>query len=104
MIAADNEAGAKEVSIHDNTVGANSQVGAGQCHGIIMGSGASRFRIKDNRSGSLVVGGATQGYGVFIMGGNSSEYQVTGNSLGGNLYGGVLNGAPHPTGMVKDNN
>lgn len=33
MIAADNEAGAKEVSIHDNTVGANSQVGAGQCNG-----------------------------------------------------------------------
>ena len=55
MIAADNEAGAKEVSIHDNTVGANSQVGAGQCHGIIMGSGASRFRIKDNRSGNRLI-------------------------------------------------
>ena len=97
------QAGPVEVSIHDNMIGANSQVGAGQCHGIIMGSNASRFRIRDNRIGSLASGGASHGYGVFLMGGASHDYQITGNSVSGNIQGGVLNGAPSPTGIVVGN-
>lgn len=97
------QGGPVEVSIHDNTIGANSQIGAGQCHGIIMGSNASRFRIRDNRIGSLASGGASQGYGVFVMGGASSDYHIVGNSVSGNLSGGVMNGALSPTGVVSGN-
>ena len=97
------QGGPVEVSIHDNQIGANSQIGAGQCHGVIMGSNASRFRVRDNRIGSLASGGASQGYGVFVMGGASSDYHITGNGVSGNLSGGIMNGAPSPTSVVSGN-
>lgn len=97
------QGGPVEVDIHDNIIGANSQVGAGQCHGVIMGSNASRFRIRDNRSGPICSGGSTHGYGIFLMSGNSHDYKIVGNDTSGNLFGSVLNGAPHATGEVHGN-
>lgn len=96
-------AGPVEVSIHNNTIGANSQASVGQFHGILVGANASRFQIRDNRCGSLASGGASQGYGIFVMGGSSSSYHITNNAVSGNLSGGVLNGAPSPTGIVSGN-
>lgn len=94
--------GPVEVSLHDNTIGANSQSAPGLFHGIITGANASRFRIRDNRCGPIASGGSSQGYGIFVMGG-ATDYHLTNNSVSGNIHGGVMNGSPGPTGTVHGN-
>lgn len=96
-------AGPVEVSVHNCNIGANSQQTSGSFHGIVVSANTTRFHLRDNRCGSLASGGVSQGYGIFVLAGASTNYHITNNGVSGNVTGGVLNAAPHATGIDTGN-
>lgn len=96
-------AGPVDTMIHDCVIGDNSASGAGACHGVVMAPNASRFSILDNKIGDVVASaGNNQGFGVFIMAGASTDYNISNNNLKGNRSGALLNASTVP-GIVAGN-
>lgn len=88
------QAGPKNVLLHGNYVGDNSQLSAGTYHGIYVNSNATDFVITNNACKPLPSLGAAnrQGYGILVNAGSSDRYVVRDNLVSGNFTGGVIDG------------
>ena len=74
--------GGTHITINDNIFSVNGATAAGR-HGLVIGTNVTDFSI----TGNTAIG--NPGYGIFISGGSSTRYIVTGNLTTSNTTGGI---------------
>ena len=81
--------------IANNVIGDNSNVGRGVASGIFVAANVSDFIISNNHIGAVFSGqgAANTKWGIEIEKGNSARYVITGNTVVGNVKGGVCDAA-----------
>jgi hypothetical protein len=98
------EAGPVDVNLHGNMIGDNSASQSNFYHGIVAGVGASSFYITSNKIGDLVgSGGNNQNSGVFVNGGGTDNYIISGNDVTGNTTAGISDGGNGSNSIVVNN-
>ncbi|CAB5187170.1 Pectate lyase superfamily protein [uncultured Caudovirales phage] len=91
--------GPKSIIISNNYVGVNSRASYYTYHGITFAAGASEFVVSNNIIGELAgVVGNTQGYGVYIAAGASTNFTITGNVFKNNATAPI---SDNSTGTLK---
>ena len=82
----------------------NSVEGANSFDGIHVAANVSEFQLVGNRCGNITgFGSGTQGRGIQIAAGTSTNYAVVGNDLHGNGTEGFTNGATGSSFVVESN-
>jgi hypothetical protein len=76
----------------------NSQQTSGTYHGVAISAGVGSFSLVNNRIGAEDGYLTTQGYGILINTGASTNYKVVANDVRGNVNGGISDGG---SGSVK---
>jgi hypothetical protein len=104
------DVGSREVSLEGIVVTGNSALSSSTYHGIVVFTGSDRVSVKNCRSGATYNGTDgttqtnTQGYGLIVADPGTTNYQLIGNDVSGNLTAGLLdNGGAGGRRIVRDN-
>lgn len=81
--------GAINIYLSECITSGNSSSSSGTYHGISFGTGSSKFRVQNCRSGQVGNMTNTQGYGLAMTDSTSNNLLVVGNDFTGNLTGAV---------------